>query len=431
MTWSGKSFYLETYGCSLNTADSDLIVGRLHSLGLAQVSNQDDADVIILNTCGVKEPTEDKIIYRMEQLSHSSTPVVVTGCLPKISISRIMDAIPEFSALLGPQSIESLGPIIEKVIQGEKGIVHLEPDQGSKLQYYEGPPESVICTIPICEGCLGDCAYCAVRFARGPVRSYKIEEIQEIVERCIHMGYREIRLTAQDAGTYGYDTNEHLVDLLRQLSKFTGEHRFRLGMFNLNLISDYLTDFLTMMETPNYFKFFHIPVQSGSNRILSAMHRRYRIQEFEDTISEIRKRFSRATIATDIIVGFPGETEDDFAKSYELIKRLTPTIVNVSKYGDRPGTAASKSNAKVDTLLKKNWSRRLSQLVSDIMTSENKSWIGWTGPVLVTKAGAKGGIMCRNESYKPIVIHENKPIGTWIQVKVTSAEKTHLYAETV
>jgi MiaB-like tRNA modifying enzyme len=407
------------------------MAGHLHLLGFSQVSDPEDADVIILNTCGVKEPTEDKIIYRLEQLSRNEIPVIVAGCLPKISLKRIMHAIPQFSALLGPQSIESLGSIIERVFNGETGIVHLEPDPGSKLRYFEGPPESIICTIPICEGCLGDCAYCAVKFARGPVKSYKIEELRKLVERCIHLGYREIRLTAQDAGTYGYDTNENLVDLLRTLSQFEGEHRFRLGMFNLNLISDSLSDFLTVMQSPYYFKFFHIPIQSGSNKILTAMHRRYHIQDFEETVAKIKKRFPNASIATDIIVGFPGETQSDFEESYELVKKLRPTIVNISKYGDRPGTAAAKSDRKVDTLLKKNWSRKLSQLVSKIMTSENESWIGWSGPVLVTKDGPKGGLICRNESYKPIILHENIPIGTWTQVRITSATKTHLYAEAV
>ena len=424
-----KSYYLETYGCSLNTADSDIMVGRLHSLGLSQISNPKQADVIIVNTCGVKEPTEDKIIYRLKQLSKSTIPVVVTGCLPKISIERIMGTLPQFSALLGPQSIESLGPIIERVLNGENGIVHLEPDQGSKLQYFEGPPNSIICTVPICEGCLGDCAYCAVRFARGPVRSYKINEIQNLIKRCIHLGYREIRLTAQDAGTFGHDTNEHLVDLLRVLSQFDGVHRFRLGMFNANLISDFLEDFLSVMDSEHFFKFFHIPVQSGSNRILAAMNRRYRIQEFQKVVTKIRNKFPRATIATDIIVGFPGETRDNFEESIALVETLRPTIVNISKYGDRPGTIASKSEQKVNTSLKKDWSREISRLVSDIMKLENKSWVGWTGPALVTKAGSKGGMICRNESYKPIVIHENQPIGTWIQVNVTSFKKTHLYAE--
>lgn len=165
-------FYLETYGCSLNTADSDIIVGRLRELEADRVHDVHDADLIILNSCGVKEPTEDRIIHQLEELSKESAPVIVTGCLPRISLSRIERAIPDYAAILGPQSIESLGVVVPRVLRGERGIQHLDSDEASKLKWFEGPPDSVICTVPICEGCLGSCAYCAVKFARGQVKSH-------------------------------------------------------------------------------------------------------------------------------------------------------------------------------------------------------------------------------------------------------------------
>ncbi|MHA2002637.1 MAG: tRNA (N(6)-L-threonylcarbamoyladenosine(37)-C(2))-methylthiotransferase, partial [Candidatus Thorarchaeota archaeon] len=211
------TFYLETYGCSLNKADSDLIVGRLNGLGAAQTPDIEMADLIVLNTCGVKEPTEDRIVHRLEELGNQSIPVIVAGCLPRISLDRIQRAIPRFAALLGPQSIETLGDVANRVLNGERGIVHLDSDYESKLRFFEGPPNSVICTIPICEGCLGSCAYCAVRFARGSVRSYSVAEIHSVVERCVHLGYGEIRLTSQDAGVFGHDSGETLVELLRNL----------------------------------------------------------------------------------------------------------------------------------------------------------------------------------------------------------------------
>jgi tRNA A37 methylthiotransferase MiaB len=161
------------------------------------------------------------------------------------------------------------------------------------------------------------------------------------------------------------------------------------------------------------------------------MNRKYTAEQFIGVIKQIVEKFPKATIATDVIVGFPGETQEDFEESYDLIRRINPTIVNVSKYGDRPRTTASKSKEKVKTSDKKAWSRKISQLVSEIMISENESWVGWSGPVLVTKAGPKGGLICRNESYKPIVIHDSINLGEWIQVKVISAEKTHLYAELI
>ncbi|MHA2425409.1 MAG: radical SAM protein, partial [Candidatus Thorarchaeota archaeon] len=210
-------------------ADSDLIVGRLHQIGAERVEDIGISDIIILNTCGVKEPTEDKIIHRLEELSDGTTPIIVTGCLPRIAFKRVSGVNPDLAAILGPQSLDSLGPIYERVLAGERGILHLDSDESSKLQYYEGPPNSVICTIPICEGCVGDCAYCAVKFARANVQSYSIDEILDVVKRCVHTGYKEIRLTAQDAGAYGHDTGETLSHLLSRVSEIEGNHRFRLG----------------------------------------------------------------------------------------------------------------------------------------------------------------------------------------------------------
>ncbi|MFX1330770.1 MAG: tRNA (N(6)-L-threonylcarbamoyladenosine(37)-C(2))-methylthiotransferase [Promethearchaeota archaeon] len=423
------TFYLETYGCSLNRADSDLIVGRLNGLGAEQTPDIEVADLIVLNTCGVKEPTEDRIIHRLEELGNQSVPVIVAGCLPRISIDRIQRAIPSFAALLGPQSLDTLGNVADRVLKGERGIVHLDSDYESKLRFFEGPPDSVICTIPICEGCLGSCAYCAVRFARGSVRSHSVSEILGVVERCVHLGYREIRLTSQDAGVFGHDTGETLVGLLRKLDQIEGTHRYRLGMFNPNLVLDTIDDLIAVMESEHFFKFFHVPLQTGSDGLLTAMGREYTVAEWTEIVSRIRGEIPRATIATDIIVGFPGEMASDFEATIHLLQQMRPEVVNISKYGDRPGTAASRASNKVDTSLKKERSRKLSSIVSNLVTDINESWIGWTGEVIATEPGSRGGIVCRNFAYKPIILHEEVTLGSTITVEITSSERTHLLAQ--
>lgn len=422
------SFYLETYGCSLNTADSDIIVGRLNQVGLNRTEILRDASLILVNTCGVKEPTEDRIIHRLDTLSKMGIPVIVTGCLPRISLQRVESAIPTFAAILGPQSIDSLGEISRRVLEGERGIIHLESDSTSKLSFFEGPPNSVICTVPICEGCLGHCSYCAVRFARGAVQSYSIDEIHKIVERCIHLGYREIRLTSQDAGVFGHDTGENLHQLLHSLSNIPGSHRFRLGMFNPNLVVDSIGNLLSAMKSDCYFKFFHVPLQTGSDELLEKMGRQYTVDQWVNVVHTIKQSFPKATIATDIIVGFPGETNVDFDLTMGLLRRICPDVVNISKYGDRPGTAASKSKEKVETGLKKTRSRNLSTVVSKMIQDINSTWIGWNGAVIVTEKGSKGGVVCRNFAYKPIILGESVPLGTELNVRITSAERTHLVA---
>ncbi len=419
-------FYLETYGCSLNTADSDIIVGRLQELKGQRVQEIDAADLIILNSCGVKEPTEDRIIHRLEELAKEKTPVVVTGCLPRISLARVERAIPEYAAILGPQSIESLASVVPRVLEGERGIQHLDSDEVSKLKWFAGPPESVICTVPICEGCLGNCAYCAVKFARGQVRSHSIEDIHRVVERCAHLGYQEIRLTSQDAAVYGSDTGETLTSLLQDVGKIEGTHKFRVGMFNPNLVQDSIGDILQAMDNPRFFKFFHIPLQTGSDNVLSAMKRRYTVAEWEGIVHKIRSRFNDATIATDIIVGFPSENDSDFEQTLDVIHKIRPSVVNISKYGDRPGTLASKSKNKVNTDTKKQRSRTLTSLVSEILAESNESWVGWSGPIILTEKGSKSGIVGRNHSYKTVIVHDEVSLGNIVDVEITSAERTHL-----
>ena len=424
-------FYLETYGCSLNMADSDLIIGRLHEYGYERADEIPSSNVIILNSCGVKEPTEDKIISRLEILSNSSIPVIVTGCLPRISLQRIQKAIPNFGAILGPQSIDSLGPIVERVLHGETGIINLDSDTGSKLRFYDSPAESVVCTIPICEGCIGDCAYCAVKFARSEVQSYSISEILEVVRRCVHNGFKEIRLTAQDVGAFGHDTGESLVDLLSQVAKIEGNHKFRLGMFNPNLVLDKLDSFIEAMSSPRFFEFFHIPLQSGSDEVLQKMNRRYSVQQWKDVVTTIVSRFPEATIATDIIVGFPGETDDDFQMTLDVLNEIKPSVINISKYGDRPGTEASKSTEKVLTQVKKNRSRQLSRIVDNIVRHSNNSWLGWSGEVIITGRGQKDQAQGRTYTYKPVIIQGSIEPGDIVRVTITEARRTHLIGEII
>jgi threonylcarbamoyladenosine tRNA methylthiotransferase CDKAL1 len=422
-------FYLETYGCSLNSADSDIMIGRLREIDAHPVEEIEQAELIILNTCGVKEPTEDRIIHRLVDLSGGTKPVIVAGCLPKISLSRIEKAIPDYAAILGPQGIESMTEIVPRILAGERGIIHLESTDVSKLKWLKTPTDSVVCTIPICEGCLGNCAYCAVKFARGQVKSYSEREIYQVVGKCTSAGYREIRITSQDLGAYGVDINSNLVTLMQRIDEIEGQHKFRLGMLNPNLVADSIEDLLQVMKSDHFFKFFHIPLQSGSDLVLKAMGRLYTVEEWEGIVETIRDTFSDATIATDIIVGYPGETKDDFSLTLDVLQRVRPPVVNISKYGDRPHTLASKSKNKVDTTIKKQRSRRLTVLVNMMLQEDNKSWVGWSGPAIVAEKGSRSGFLCRNISYKPIIVHDELQLGSIVNVQVIEDVRTHLIGE--
>jgi MiaB/RimO family radical SAM methylthiotransferase len=245
----------------------------------------------------------------------------------------------------------------------------------------------------------------------------------------VHLGYGEIRLTSQDAGVFGHDSGETLVELLRNLDHIEGKHRFRLGMFNPNLVLDTIDNLITAMDSEHFFKFFHVPLQTGSDSLLAAMGREYSVAEWTEIVTKIRGKFPRATIATDIIVGFPGESTLDFEETINLLRNMRPEVVNISKYGDRPGTVASRAKNKVDTSVKKERSRQMSSLVSDFVTELNASWIGWSGEVIATETGTRGGIVCRNFAYKPIILHEEVALGSTVKVEVSSSERTHPLAQ--
>jgi MiaB/RimO family radical SAM methylthiotransferase len=216
---------------------------------------------------------------------------------------------------------------------------------------------------------------------------------------------------------------------MRSISRIEGTHKYRLGMFNPDIVMSSIDDLLEAMDNNHFFKFFHIPLQTGSDRLLKAMKRRYTISEWKSVVEKVRKRFKDATIATDIIVGFPGETETDFEQTLELIRRVKPSVTNISKYGDRPNTLASKSKEKVETSLKKQRSRVLTKLVDEILVQSNSKWIGWSGLVIITEKGSKGGMIGRNESYKTVIVHENLSPGTIVNVEITKSERTHLIGE--
>jgi threonylcarbamoyladenosine tRNA methylthiotransferase CDKAL1 len=202
-------------------------------------------------------------------------------------------------------------------------------------------------------------------------------------------------------------------------------------MFNPNLVTDSIGDLLHIMKSDHFFKFFHIPLQSGSDSILRTMGRLYSVDVWENIIGTIRENFSEATIATDIIVGFPGETKDDFNLTLEVLRRVRPSVVNISKYGDRPHTLASKSRSKVETSTKKQRSRQLTMLVNKILREDNNSWIGWSGPAIVAERGSRSGFLCRNPSYKPIIVHDDLLLGSIVNIQVVEAERSNLIGEII
>lgn len=414
-------FYLKNFGCTQNIGEGENIRQILLSSRGTEVEDMYSADVIIINSCAVKTPTEDKVIQYIYNCSMTDADVIVTGCLPKINPDRIKQACPD--AILTPPNI---GKSILKYVplQLSNGDTYQMARLPENPVFYNDQPLTVI--VPIAQGCLGSCTYCTVKYARGWLQSYPLTAVFEYTKKAIEMGARELYITAQDTATYGKDNGVNLVDLIKKILENEGDFRIRIGMMSPNHAVDIIDDLLDLMENDErIYRFLHIPVQSGSDKILELMKRQYNIEMFNQLISKIRTRFPLMTLSTDVIVGFPGETNTDFELTVKCIERNQFDIVNVSKYGDRPFAASTNFNNKIPSDITKNRSRIITEKVHEIQLARNKEWIGWKGDAIILKDTNKGNKFARNNYYRPIILLRGN-LGEKASVNIISNSRSSL-----
>ncbi|MFP3946152.1 MAG: tRNA (N(6)-L-threonylcarbamoyladenosine(37)-C(2))-methylthiotransferase, partial [Archaeoglobaceae archaeon] len=353
--------HIETYGCTMNQADSDImrgIISQSHELAGAE-----DADIVVLNTCGVIDYTERKILRRIKELNCNKT-VIVAGCLPKISRKKIE----EVSDIFIGTNVYDIGKAIECAERGESfSLVNkADADKAGLCNLKRRLKNNAIAIVSISEGCLGHCTFCATRRARGRLKSFTIENIVKEVEEAVGEGFKEIQLTSQDTGAYGLDQGQYdLPDLLDAINEIEGDFKVRVGMMNPQHALNSIEELTNAFKSDKIYKFIHIPVQSGDNKILEDMGRDHSAEDFKQVVSHFRKSFKDIFISTDIIAGFPTEDEGSFQKSYDLIKEVEPQIVNITRYSPRHATAAYKMKGIPDWI-KKERSRKLTRLCRQI-----------------------------------------------------------------
>jgi len=420
--------YMETYGCSANHLHSEVMLGVLKSGGCEIVGIPEIADVLIINTCIVKEPTEKKIIYRIQSLrkKYPNKKIIVAGCMPAGEYDILKKISPDAN-LLGPNNCLDVLKCVKRTLD-EKICEYLDKKMEVKLCRPKIRFNDFIDIVEISQGCLGNCTYCIVKNARGELKSYHTERIIKDIEMSLDAGCKEIWLTSQDCGCYGRDIDVTLIDLLKNIEKINGKFRVRIGMMNPNHVLPILNDLIECYKSDKIYKFLHIPVQSGSNNILMKMNRSYNIKNFKEIVKKFRETFPDVTLWTDVIVGFPGESEKDFNETIGLLREIEPDFVNVSKFGARPGTEAEKmEQLDADTI--KERSKIISELVGKISLEKNGEWIGKDCVVLITKKGKnKNQYIGRNETYKSVLVESEKDLrGKFIKVKITDAAQTHLF----
>jgi threonylcarbamoyladenosine tRNA methylthiotransferase CDKAL1 len=425
--------FVKSFGCSTNLADGEVLAGCLAKAGHRLVRSPSAADVLICNTCAVKGPTEDRMIYLLKRVP-TNKRLIVAGCLPLINFERLRREV-RFDGVVGPAAGDRIVDVARRVSNDEK-VVALEDATKSmpSLNLPRSQLSPVISIIPVSYGCLGQCAYCCVTYARGHLRSYSVEEIVDRVRQDVALGVRELWITSQDAACYGKDKGSNLAELLNALCRIEGDFKVRVGMMTPNALMDFLDECVEAFHDEHVFKFVHLPVQSGDDEILKRMRRFYSVDEFKSAVATFRASFPMMTLSTDIICGFPGESEEAFESTMQLIEEVKPDIVNVSKFFARPRTVATKMEEEFVPLREiRRRSSGMAALARKVAFEHNKRWVGWAGEILADETGkVSGSWVGRNFAYKPIAVKSScKELGKTMKVKVIRAFSTYLEGEVI
>ena len=397
-------FYLETYGCKLNQADSDLIREML--LKEFEEASENEADFFVLNSCGVLEKTERKILNKAKELKTRNKKVIIAGCLPLI-VPKKCEKIAD--GLIGPKNILAISNIAKAILKGERvKIVRDEEIDKAKFCFFKKQKDNCSVIISISEGCLGNCSFCAAKIARGELKSFAMKNVLEKIKVALSLGFKEIQLTGQDLACYGLDEGKFLLPkLLEKITKIKGDFRVKIGMLEPYFLKKILKDVIPIFESKKLYKFFHVPVQSGDNLILKKMRRKYKKEDFLEIVATLEKNFKDYLLATDIIVGFPGETKKAFENTLELIRKTRPQIVNINRFSKRPGTQAFLMK-DLHSKIKKERSRILNKLCEKIKIEKSKKYLGKEFEILIVKKGKNNTFLARNQIGKAIILKKGK-----------------------
>jgi len=405
--------FLDSYGCTLNRADSEIIRGVLKGNEFTDLSN---AETVILNTCAVKGVTQARMLSRIRDYLSLGKRVIVAGCLPKVNPK----ALAQFPvSIVDTNSIEKLPEMLKK------RMIITSSDHKRKLRMPFCLDDSVTGIVSISEGCLGRCSFCGTKNARGDLTSYPEKDILERIKFLLKHGKREIYLTAQDTGCYGADIKTDLARLLKEILKIGGDYRLRIGMMNPKHVLKMMDELIKIYKDERVYKFIHVPVQSGSDKVIREMNRDYKTAYFERIIRKFREEIKDLAVSTDIIIGFPSETDADFEKTAKLVERIRPDIINLSKFYPQPNTAAGEMRQLSTETVKKR-SVRLSKICKKIILEQNKKYIGRKLECIVVDKERR---MARAPNFKQVFL--DKGAEGFVTATIVNASYGHLKGKMV
>ncbi len=424
----------KTYGCSNNFSESEVMAGLLEKGGYTTEESIEfsSADAVVFNMCSVKGPSVNHCLNSIKKIlkEFPEKKIVVAGCIPKILIPKI-HLISKKISIINTHNLEKINKVIESSFEN-KPEEFSSFERKIKLNFPKKRINPVISIVPILSGCNDHCSYCSTVLIKGPVFSFPKELILTEIKKSIKQGCKEIWITSQDNGAYLTEKGKtKLPELIEEICRIKGDFLIRIGMTNPTYILECLDELISAMKNKKVFKFLHIPVQSGNNIVLKKMKRRYTVEEYKKIINKLKKEIPEISISTDIIVGFPEETEKQFKDSLNLIKETKPEVLNISRFQSRPATLASTMNQLTGLVIKER-SGKMTKLFHKILEENNKKWLNKTCEVLIDEKGKKfNQTIGKNLSYRQIVVNKKIPLGKKIKVKIIKTEKFYLVGEII
>lgn len=432
---NGKKFFIWTMGCQMNEADSQKIAAMLQEVGYRKATNENEADIVILNSCVVRQAAEDRVAGRLDYLGRlkrekPEMPLVLTGCMVTRQQEKLKERFPHVDLFFNPSDFDKLVEVVPELDM-------LEDDLASLPHYYQpqlsGNKVGVSAFVPIIYGCNFVCSYCIVPYRRGKETSRPFNDIVTEVERLVDGGVREVTLLGQTVNAYGYDLEDKrsLSRLLEAVDRVPGLERLRFLTSHPKYMGDDILD--AIADLPSACEHMNLPVQAGDNEILKRMRRTYTRDLWMERIATTREKVPDVTVATDIIVGFPGETEEQFLQTYDMLEQTRVDKVHLAMYSPRPGTLSARWEDDVPQ--EEKWRRHqvLEAQQERISTELNEKRLGDTYEVLV-ESKEKGRWTGRTRGNTLVHFDDDgvtDVLGKMVDVKITKTSPWYLLGDAV
>ena len=436
-----KKYYIETQGCQMNEYDSDKMKDLLsQNLGFQSTKNKEEADILIVNTCSIREKAQEKVFsllgnWRKLKKIKPDLVIGVAGCVASQESDEISQRAPYVDMVIGPQTIHRLPEIYEKSLESKKTIVDVEFPLIEKFDNLPKNSQSKFSEyVTIMEGCSKYCSYCVVPYTRGTEVSRPLKDIIDEVNNLVESGTKEIILLGQNVNAYFYENEKgDIINfglLLFYLSRNKGIKRIRYTTSHPNNFDE--QTYLAYEKLPQLVSHLHLPIQSGSDKVLAAMKRGYTVLEYKSVIRKLKKARPDITFSSDFIVGFPGETEDDFLKTIDLIKDIEFDQSYSFIYSKRPGTPAASLEDNTPYSVKKERLKFLQETINSLSKNRSKSIIGEKAEVLVEGVSSKFENMVTGRTTNNKIVNipgHNKLVGELLNIQITDFNNKSLKGE--